>query len=231
MYKIIKGASVETMPLVLEIKHKAIHSKEQHLKSVESLLDEANRQAEKVIMAAEQQANDILERARARSEKIKNSAEEQGYRQGIKKAEAEAGEIRRQAQEVLRQTEADRRKTMENMEREITSLAVEIAEKMLAIQLELDQDIIIKAALEAIKLVKDRERVTFYVNPGDMGIYIAHKQQLERTLPDRAVLSFIADPEVNPGGCLVDTDQGLVDATIDERWKQVLKVVRNEDKG
>lgn len=44
-------------------------------------------------------------------------------------------------------------------------------------------------------------------------------------------MTFTADANIKPGGCLVDTEQGLVDATIDERWKQVLQAVKGEEQG
>ncbi|MCD5406704.1 MAG: hypothetical protein LRZ99_03310 [Desulfotomaculum sp.] len=231
MYKIIKKAALDTTPVMLEIKNKVIFSEKQQLKKAKSALDEAKHQAEAIIKLAKEQADDLIAIARTEGAEIKDMAEKQGYQSGLERAETAATEIRQQAQAVLHQAEIVRRETLAEMESEIISLAVEIAEKVLGTQLELDQDLIIKAALTAIKLVKERERVTFYVNPDDIGIYIAHKQELEKVLSERALLTFTADANIKPGGCLVDTEQGLVDATIDERWKQVLQAVKGEEQG
>ncbi|MCL6441023.1 MAG: flagellar assembly protein FliH [Thermoleophilum sp.] len=44
-------------------------------------------------------------------------------------------------------------------------------------------------------------------------------------LPARAELAVIADPAVVPGGCRVGTGQGMVDATLERRREELLRVL------
>ncbi|MTI80192.1 MAG: flagellar biosynthesis protein [Firmicutes bacterium] len=228
MSKIIKGAFVETNPLELQIRKKLRKLEENPITPEEKIklqLEDAERQGAETIKKAQQQAEQLLEQARTEGEKLKQEAQQQGYQQGVQQAENEAVGIRRQAQSVLEQAEETRRQTLEAMEQEITSLAVEIAEKYISVQLQLNPDIITEVAKEAIQLVKDREQVTIYVNPEELQVYLGNKQQLQQALSDRATLNIISDSQVKPGGCMVTTEKGVVDATADSRWYEILKAV------
>lgn len=191
----------------------------------QALLDEAQRQASATIGNAQKEAAKIINQAKAEAEELKIQAQQQGYQSALQQAEAEASNIRMQAQQVLQQAEEVRKETFAVMEQEIINLAVEIAEKFLATKLNLDPDVVVDTAKEALHLVKDREQITIYVNPEDIGPYIGRKPELAQMLSDRASLSIIADAKVNPGGCLIKTEQGIVDATADVRWQEILKAL------
>ncbi|WP_031518085.1 FliH/SctL family protein [Desulfofalx alkaliphila] len=230
MSRIIKGATVADTPIVLPLKQKLPMEKKRKKTSTpedeaRELLAEANAQAEQIIQAAERQGAAIVDKAKAEAEELKHKAQQQGYQEGMEKAYAEGDEIRRQARQVLEQAEEVRRQTLEAMEQEIISLAVDIAEKFISTQLRLEREIIVETARESIKLVKDRRQITIYVNPQEIDIYLAAKEQLQQMLGEEAKLNIIADAEIKPGGCLVNTEQGIVDATADSRWQSVLKAI------
>lgn len=229
MSKIIKGAAVEKNPFVLQIKStlKKINTEEKAYleEKLNAQIEEANRQAAETIEKARREAEKLLEQAEQEAEELKAKAQQQGYQDGLQQAAGEAEKIRRQAREVLQQAEEIRRQTLEQMEQEILNLAVEIAEKFVAAQLKLDPEMTVEVAKEAVQLVKDREQVIIYVNPGEVNIYMQKKEELKQALPEHTALNIIADPQVKPGGCLINTEQGMVDATADSRWQEIIKAV------
>lgn len=233
MSRIIKGAAVEDTPHLIEHRQRftppTVDTDQQAVPTAQeqaaALLEQAQQQAAAIMNDAQQQAEHLLQTAHLEGEALKEEAQHQGYNEGMQMAESEAVEIRRQAQQVLQQAEQVRQQTYDDMEQEIIALAVEMAEKLLATQLRLDENIVVETAKEALKLVRDREQVTLYVHPQEADIYLGSKQQLEQALSDRAKLSIIMDEQVQPGGCMVQTEQGMVDATVDTRWQQVLKAV------
>jgi flagellar assembly protein FliH len=42
-------------------------------------------------------------------------------------------------------------------------------------------------------------------------------------------LSIVPDPKVGAGGCIVDTDQASVDATVPSRWRRLLASLGRTD--
>jgi flagellar assembly protein FliH len=230
---VIKGAAVGADPLqlkfrehsILKLHPKGVQEAPTPKEQAQSILDEAEQQANATTAKAKQEADRIIQEAKEEAERLKVQAEQQGYQDALQQVQKEANQIRLQAQQVLQQAEQVREETFATMEQEIISLAVEIAEKLLSTQLQLNPDIVVEVAKEALHLVKDREQVTIYVNPEDIGAYIGRKPELVQMLSDRARLSIIADAKVEPGGCLVQTEQGIVDATAVVRWQEIMKAL------
>ena len=228
--RLIKRAAVDSRPLVLELRKEQPteapdEQRDDHEQVIQQKIAQAEQQAQAIIQKARLEADGLLEKAKAEAEELKISAQQRGYQDGINQAEQQADAIRRQAREVLAQAEQARADAIDALEDEITALAVEIAEKILTVQLTIDPETVMQVAAEAVQMVRDRERITIYVNPVDQPIYAAKKAELEETLSQRTVLSIISDESIKPGGCLVDTDEGLVDATIDARWQEVLQAI------
>lgn len=173
---------------------------------------------------------ELLQQARLEAEEIRKQAfdegQRQGYRDGIEQSRTEADEIRGRARGVLREAEETRRRTLDELEHEVRSTAVMIAEKLVAKQLDLDPETIIAVAREALEVVRERESVVLYAHPAHVVHLQEAVQELKaQLLPEGAVLRIIGDAELETGGCLVETEQGLVDATRDVRWREVLKAL------
>jgi flagellar assembly protein FliH len=152
-----------------------------------------------------------------------------GYREGQTQAAAEGATIRANAQEVLRQTEENRRQTLAGLEASVIDLAVEIAEKLMAAQIDLAPETVCVIAKESLRLVEDRMLVSVYINPAELPIYESKLAELKLILPPRAELQVLADPALEPCGCRIDTECGTVDATMETRRRGMLKALYGED--
>lgn len=169
------------------------------------------------------------EAARLEAEEIRTKAYEegrrQGYQEGIAQAWIEAEQIRNRARSMVREVEEIRRRTLDELENDIRALAVAIAEKLVARQLELDPEYITAVAREVLEVVRERENIVLYAHPS----HVVHLQdaypKLKAALPENAALRIISDAGLEEGGCLVETEQGLVDASRDVRWQEILKAL------
>lgn len=194
-------------------------------------------QAEETISRARATADEILRQAQLESEEIKRLAyqraleqglgegREKGYREGLARAEEEGQALRAQAREVLAQAEEYRRRTIDSLEPEIVDLAREIAERLLSTHLALDPGAVLQVAAESIRLVSDRQSIVLYVNPSEADLVKSKKEQIQNILPPRASVHVMADAAISPGGCLVETEQGLVDATLERRKAELLRAL------
>ncbi len=107
----------------------------------------------------------------------------------------------------------------------IVDLAQEIAERLLTMQLSLDQEVILSVASESLKLVADRLSVVLFVSPDELELVESKKDELKSLLPARAQLQVVADAAIEPGGCRIDTGQGGVDATMGTRREALQKAL------
>lgn len=193
------------------------------------ILENARLEAERLLAEARSEAARILEQARQDGEQLVDETVEQarqnGYTEGLQTAESEAAAIRQQASEVLHQTEVIRANKFVEMEQEIISLAVEIAEKIVGAQLTVQPEIVNDIAREAIAMVKDRKEISLYVSAADANIFLERKNELQQVLGGNSNLNIIIDNSVRAGGCLVETEQGRVDAALDTRWANMMKAL------
>mgnify|MGYP000867193305 CR=1 FL=1 len=150
---------------------------------------------------------------------------EEGYKEGLKKAEEEVVSLRAEAARILEQANNIYREKIISLQEDITALAVDIAKKILGAQLSLDPESVANIAVEAVQMMTNRENYTVYVNPGEANAFNVKRYELEKLLNDRARLQIIADPGVAAGGCLVETEQGMVDASLEARWAAMLETI------
>ncbi len=193
----------------------------------------AREEAGRILDEAGAAAREILERAGRDAEeeagRLKMQARDQGFEEGKREAlavaAAEASSIREEARAVIRQSEEIRRQTIESLESEIIGLAVDIAEKVLSAELELHPRAVVKIAREAITMLQDREQVVLYVNPAEAALYEESREDLARHLSPGGKLHIVSDSAMDPGGCVAETAHGRVDARLGARWGLLLKAL------
>ncbi len=195
------------------------------------IINDAKKQAEEILAKALLEAeqlqqktkSDAQEEAAKIAEDAYHEAYEKGRKEALDSAAQEADTIRHQARGVLQQTEEIRIKTLESMEPQIIQLAAEIAEKILTVKLNLDPQVVVDIAFEAINSIKEREQVILYVNPYEVGFFEERRPDLLKELSPKGELEIIADHEVEPGGCKVETEYGRVDAQLKTRWHTLME--------
>lgn len=242
-YKILKGLERPGDRRLLELRHQFIPVEEVQEETFQAdpevdpalmagqIIAEAEERAQALISEARESVRQLEERivreALEEAGRIKKEAWEdafeQGKREALAKAAADASSIREQARSVLRQAEEVRRQTMESVEAEIVRLAIEIAEKVLAVKLKLHPQIVVDIAREAISLLHDRDQVVLFVNPAEADLYEEKREDLVKLLSPKGELHIIADHEIGPGGCVAETEHGRVDARLETRWEALLK--------
>jgi flagellar assembly protein FliH len=198
----------------------------------------AREKAREIIAGARSEAEDILLRAReeaaAAARELAREAREEGYREGyergyqegLEKAGEEGEAIRKEAREVLAQAHEIRQKTIAGLEGEIASLAREIAEKILATQLTLDPQVVLAIVREAVAQARGKKQVILYVHPDDLIYLQEKKEELQQALSPGGELYVLGDPAVERGGCLVETEDSRIEATLRERWQALTEALQ-----
>ena len=182
------------------------------------MLESARFEAARLLDDAARQARETVETSQGEAAAVREKAREEGYAAGLAAAALESRGILARAAQVLAQAEEERRTLLAGLTEELAECALTIAQKVVARELAQTPAAVTAIAREALELVKNRERVTVYVNPAEADLFRARRGDLEGSLSDRALLVIIADQDVPAGGLLVETEQGLVDATLEARF-------------
>lgn len=106
-------------------------------------------------------------------------------------------------------------------EDEMVELCVAISRKVLQRELELKRDGIVECVRMALKSVVAGGEITIKVNPKDQDILLQHKGELAKYGDGVKGVKVEADESVSRGGCLVDTNFGEIDASIDSIMTEI----------
>ena len=107
------------------------------------------------------------------------------------------------------------------MAQSLVDTAVMLARQVVRSELQQRPDCVQQVAREAVEAVMLSARhLRLRLNPADQALVAEGAADI---LQGREV-QLLADPAVQPGGCVVDSDLGRVDAQIETRWAQAAAV-------
>ena len=162
----------------------------------------------------------LVSRAEEESELIKKSAFEEGYRNGIEQANSDLQQFRNQLTDFMQA----RQEVFEYIAPDILEISVDIAKKIIKKELETDPQIIINIIIDVLKNIsKNEPKVSIKVKPQAI-------QFIKETLPNityqygiDAKINVIGDASLEDGSCIFETNNGIVDASINTQIEIIKK--------
>ena len=193
-----------------------------HERKAEKIILEARRQAD----AARAEADRIVEQARKRADEIENEAYIQGYEQGKKDGE-EIG--RRQFEVGLRHLESALRRLKEESKRLPTKYEAQMLQAVLAVagrltEMEIcqDSDLIKRVLKAAMEKTIEGSNIMIHLHPRDHE-HLDGEFLSTLSAPGGNRIEVKPDASITRGGCLIETEFGLVDASLESRWFALLE--------
>ena len=183
---------------------------------------------------AQSEATKILNQAKAEAEGIRNKAREEGMVQGRGQGNKEAEQKVKEALETLNEAVKERKKIIKDAEAEILRLALKAAEQIIRSEVSLHRDVCLNIVSEAINRVSDREQVIVKVNREDAEYIKKYKDRLAGIVDGVKSFSVLEDSQIEPGGCVIETNLGYVDARISTKLaalEEALKKVSSQEEG
>lgn len=112
-------------------------------------------------------------------------------------------------------------------QQQLVDLSIEIAKKVLMQEIQADRHQIDPIVTEAISRVPDRTDIVVHLHPDDL----ARCGQADKSdeASDKNAVSFVADPKVHRGGCLLQTSRGDVESSIDGQLEEIAQALKNPE--
>ena len=164
---------------------------------------EASLEGKDILAKAQAQAAQLLDDAQREKEKVLAESTERGYAAGLDRWNDALADAWKQREEFLARHEA-----------ELVKLAVAIAKKIIGHSVVMNPDIVLQTAKEALRSVRSERRVTIKVNPADEAALREQAASLKMLGPEIGELAIIGNPAIEAGGCIVESDLGMIDAQI-----------------
>jgi len=195
--------------------------------------DDLKRQAEVYLEEVRRQGREIMEKAVQEAAAMKpqledeaRAAAEQTVQQRV---ELIADELVSQRLQTLRLAleraisamEKARRDWVSQWESQAVHLAVAIAERIVRRELKEDPVIQSRYIHEALELVPMGQRVRLRIHPDDQEALGRPASQWLEPLLQRVSAEIVPDPTVSHGGCVVETEHGLIDQRIETQLARI----------
>ncbi|WP_227767248.1 FliH/SctL family protein [Zhaonella formicivorans] len=234
--KVLKGAQItDYTPREIEVRSEFSDIDQlEYDPVVQAKLQWALAESERILSAARAKAQDIFAEAAREKEQIKAEAYREGkeegyqtgYREGYAAGQAQVNELVEKKAEVLRELQSAQRRLFQEAEESLVALSLEIAQKILSKQVELDPSVVLEVAKTTLREAHAGDTYFLYVNPRDLRIAKEYKEQLAAQIPAGASLQVIADAEIGEGGCRVESEAGFTDGTLESQLAEVAKLLK-----
>ena len=153
---------------------------------------------------------------------LREAARAEGYAEGMAAGRVE-GE---QACGRMKQLAESFSSTLDNLDFRLADmvleLALDVARQVVAGELAARPEHILDVVNLALKQMAETSReARLLLNPDDAALVRPHLDQVL----DKNRLRIVEDVRIVRGGCLIETSQGDLDATLPARWRQVVQVL------
>ncbi len=127
-------------------------------------------------------------------------------------------------QKITQELKTDYSKNVRQLEQAVIPSAVMIAKHILGREITNDSNVVIEQVKKAIKLTDEESVLKISINPLDFEVLNSVKSTLVGDKSLVAKIEISSDEQISRGGCLVFTNAGVIDATIES---QLLKIQQN----
>jgi flagellar assembly protein FliH len=143
--------------------------------------------------------------------------ESKGFEQGKKLVQP----LIKDFQEALMRFKNLRKETYHNLEKEVVELALAIAKQVICREVRVDREIVVCVARQALAKVDNPGKIKIKLSTADLQFIDENKHLWPDLISDIDNVTFVAEENIQSGGCIIETDLGGIDARIDRQLQAV----------
>jgi flagellar assembly protein FliH len=165
----------------------------------------------------------LISRAQEEAGTIRENAAKEGYKAGLEKAQEDVQQVRVAIEEFL----GAKKDVFEYIAPDILEISVEIARKIVKKEIEQDPTIVLQSIVDVLKsMSKDETKVTVKVNPSQAALVKENLPEIISASGVEARVNVSVDDTIEVGSCIVHTNNGVVDASIDTQLEIIAEAFK-----
>ncbi len=169
--------------------------------------------------------DEIVEQARQAAAAIEQEAFQKGFARGEEEARQSQAEQVRLLQDYVAGIPARIDELIRPLERDALELVKALLDRLVEHEVSVNPAVIAACLQSAMGYVVENSVVRIRLNPEDFNRIKEAALDNPSMLEGKGKVQLIEDPSVSLGGCLLDTDFGEIDATLENRRRQLLTAV------
>jgi len=149
-------------------------------------------------------------------EQWRQDAETEGYAEGLKKADAEMVPLKQRLQNIVNFFEHPLQALNEDIEQQLTQVAVTLAQQLVRRELRVEPGEIIGLIRDSVKLLPGYTRnISILIHPDDAKL-VRSALSIEADDEEQS-WRLVEDPMITRGGCEIKSESSTINATLENR--------------
>lgn len=156
------------------------------------------------------------------------SDDHERIREEVQRARAEE---RERVELFLASLEEEFHRLKERFEENVIKCALAVAERIVKREITRDQEFVLTQVREALKRVVGVSRIQLRVHPSDEVLLQIRRAGLMEASDTLREIAIEADETIEPGGCIIESESGSVDAQLSTQLKQIEEALLANNRG
>ncbi|MDR0760111.1 MAG: flagellar assembly protein FliH [Treponema sp.] len=221
----LHAARAEADAIVKAAEERAAQEREQGRCEAEKVKRDAEAEADRITSGAKHKAEELALSARTASESGRKKAEvegrEAGREAGFAEGQAEVRRLIERTRTVLERVQNKRAEILEETEQQVIDLTLLIARKVIKVISESQRTVVISNVVQALRKLKARGNIQIRVNLIDVKLTTEHIKDFIKMVEGANDIQVMEDSTVEPGGCVIETDFGEINARISSQLAEL----------
>ena len=201
---------------------------------VDEMLRSAKEEADAIVSKAHDEAEQLRAQAYDEAEEIKAQAQEEGYQAGYNNAtdslskeyaekQAALDCKMRECEEQLQEKEAQ---LVEETERKMVDLLCQLIPSITGVVVEGQKDVLLYMINTAMHDLDNSKHFVIRVSSSDYEDLVERKEEIYGALNPAIEMEIYEDAKLSPMQCVIETDNGLVDVSLDVQLDNLMKALK-----
>lgn len=191
--------------------------------------EDMSQQANKYLDGIRAQAAEIVAKAHKEAAAVRSKAEDEGRQAAMRAVEKVLDDkvgkrmetLLPALQKAVEGIQHARHSWLTHWEKSAVRLSTAIAGRVIRRELPKDPQITLRLVTEALELAAGSTRTRILLNPADHETLGSQVQRLVKEIGRVGPAEIVADPQIAPGGCRVETQHGVIDQQIQTQLDRI----------
>lgn len=196
----------------------------------EEILEEAREEANRIVEEANAKADEITSQALEQAESMKEQAikegQKQGYDMGMALSQADLEDAKLEMQKEIEKNRQEFIDKEIEIEGEVLQIVCDVIEKVFKVQFSDKKELLMHLCVNALTNVESSKQILIKVNEKNNEFLQAKKEELIEKVGEGVQLDIIMDPLLDDDKCILETDGGIFDCSIDVEIDNFIKDLR-----
>ena len=165
-------------------------------------------EAHEVLQTVQREGEEFRKEVLVEGEKIKEQAFHEGFQEGLISLNKHLLALDKELKELR-----------EEIQKKILPLSLKAARKIIGEELRIHPDRIVDIVLTSLKPVTQHRKIVIYLNKSDLDMIEANRPKIRQIFEHLESLSFQERGDIEPGGCIIETEAGIINAQLENQWR------------